>query len=192
MRKLVALTAAAVVATALVGGPALADVPTKSKPPVTLQGKVNNKSTATVKKGRFGRGGRLLLQADVPEGEAGDDGHGVAEERREDATHVHYRRARCRPDTQPRSEGNGDGHATCERRHELLLPVPRAYGYQPGHAGRLLLQERGHRDDGWSGRGIGGIRADAHNDRLHVEPRRDGLRLLSPVTLGLVEGVSAG
>ena len=52
MRKLVALTAAAVVATALVGGPALADVPTKAKPPVTLQGKVNNKSTATVKKGR--------------------------------------------------------------------------------------------------------------------------------------------
>jgi plastocyanin len=53
MRKLVALTAAAVVATALVGGPALADVPTKAKPPVTLQGKVNNKSTATVKKGKI-------------------------------------------------------------------------------------------------------------------------------------------
>jgi plastocyanin len=53
MRKLVALSAAAVVATALVGGPALADVPTKSKPPVTLQGKVNNKSTATVKKGKI-------------------------------------------------------------------------------------------------------------------------------------------
>jgi plastocyanin len=52
-RMLVALTAAAVVATALVGGPALADVPTKSKPPVTLQGKVNNKSTATVKKGKI-------------------------------------------------------------------------------------------------------------------------------------------
>ena len=52
MRKLVALTGAAVVATALVGGPALADVPTKSKPPVTLQGKVNNKGTATVKKGK--------------------------------------------------------------------------------------------------------------------------------------------
>src|SRR5947208_16233514 len=52
MRKLVALTGAAVVATALVGGPALADVPTKSKPPVTLQGKVTNKGTATVKKGK--------------------------------------------------------------------------------------------------------------------------------------------
>ncbi len=65
-------------------------------------------------------------------------------------------------------------------------------GYQPGHAGRLLLQEGGHRDDGWSRCGIGGIRADAHDDRLDGEPRRDGLRLLSPVTLGLGEGVSAG
>jgi plastocyanin len=52
MRKLVALTGAAVVATALVGAPALADVPTKSKPPVTLPGKVTNKGTATVKKGK--------------------------------------------------------------------------------------------------------------------------------------------
>jgi plastocyanin len=49
MRKLVALTGAAVVVTALVAGPALADVPTKSKPPVSLQGKVTNKGTATVK-----------------------------------------------------------------------------------------------------------------------------------------------
>src|SRR5207302_7618869 len=47
MRKLVALTGAAVVATALVASPALADVPTKSKPPVKLQGKVTNKGTAT-------------------------------------------------------------------------------------------------------------------------------------------------
>jgi plastocyanin len=53
MRKLVALTGAAVVATALVGGPALADVPTKSKPPVTLQGKVTNKGEKTVKKGKI-------------------------------------------------------------------------------------------------------------------------------------------
>ena len=52
MRKLVVLTGAAVVATALVAGPALADVPTKSKPPVTLQGKVTNKGTATVKNGK--------------------------------------------------------------------------------------------------------------------------------------------
>jgi plastocyanin len=52
MRKLVALTGAAVVATALVAGPALADMPTKSKPPVTLPGKVTNKGTATVKKGK--------------------------------------------------------------------------------------------------------------------------------------------
>ena len=52
MRKLVALTGAAVVATALVAGPAFGDVPTKSKPPVTLQGKVTNKGTTTVKKGK--------------------------------------------------------------------------------------------------------------------------------------------
>ena len=52
MRKLVVLTVVAIAATALVGGPALADVPTKSKPPVSLQGKVNNKGTATVKKGK--------------------------------------------------------------------------------------------------------------------------------------------
>jgi plastocyanin len=52
MRKLVVLTGAALAATALVGGPALADVPTKSKPPVTLQGKVTNKGTATVKNGK--------------------------------------------------------------------------------------------------------------------------------------------
>jgi len=52
MRKLVALTGAAVVATALVASPALADVPNKSKPPVKLQRKVTNKGTATVKKGK--------------------------------------------------------------------------------------------------------------------------------------------
>ena len=52
MRKLVVLTGAALAAAALVGGPALADVPTKSKPPVTLQGKVTNKGTATVKNGK--------------------------------------------------------------------------------------------------------------------------------------------
>ena len=52
MRKLVALTVVAIAGTALVGGAALADVPTKSKPPVALQGKVTNKGTATVKKGK--------------------------------------------------------------------------------------------------------------------------------------------
>ena len=50
MRKLVVLTVVAIAGTALVGAPALADVPTKSKPPVTLQGKVTNKGTTTVKK----------------------------------------------------------------------------------------------------------------------------------------------
>lgn len=52
MRKLVAQTGVAVVATAIVAGPALAEVPTKSKLPVTLQGNVTNKGTATVKKGK--------------------------------------------------------------------------------------------------------------------------------------------
>src|SRR5439155_15487745 len=52
MRKLVALSGAAVGASALVASPALADVPNKSKPPVKLQGKVTNKGTATVKKGK--------------------------------------------------------------------------------------------------------------------------------------------
>jgi plastocyanin len=52
MRKLFALIVVAIAGTALVGGPAFADVPTKSKPPVTLQGKVTNKGTATVKKGK--------------------------------------------------------------------------------------------------------------------------------------------
>ena len=53
MRKLFALTGAAIAATALAGGPALAAVPTKSKPPVTLEGKVNNKGEKSVKKGKI-------------------------------------------------------------------------------------------------------------------------------------------
>ncbi|HYU40300.1 MAG TPA: cupredoxin domain-containing protein [Acidimicrobiia bacterium] len=53
MRKLFALTGAAIAAIALAGGTALAGVPTKSKPPVTLEGKVNNKGEKTVKKGKI-------------------------------------------------------------------------------------------------------------------------------------------
>jgi plastocyanin len=53
MRKLLAVTAAAIAATALAGGAALAGVPTKSKPPVTLEGKVTNKGEKTVKKGKI-------------------------------------------------------------------------------------------------------------------------------------------
>ncbi len=52
MRKLLALSGAAILATALAGGTAFADAPTKSKPPVKLQGKVTNKGTTTVKKGK--------------------------------------------------------------------------------------------------------------------------------------------
>jgi plastocyanin len=48
MRKLVVLTVVAIAGTALVGGVALA----AKNPPVSLQGKVNNKGTATVKKGK--------------------------------------------------------------------------------------------------------------------------------------------
>ena len=53
MRKFFTLTGAAVAATALAGGTALAGVATKSKPPVTLEGKVNNKGEKTVKKGKI-------------------------------------------------------------------------------------------------------------------------------------------
>jgi plastocyanin len=52
MRKLLALSGAMIAATAFAGGTAFADAPTKSKPPVTLQGKVTNKGTTTVKKGK--------------------------------------------------------------------------------------------------------------------------------------------
>jgi plastocyanin len=52
MRKLLALSGAAVVAATLGAGPAFAGVATKPKPPVTLQGKVTNKGTKTVKKGK--------------------------------------------------------------------------------------------------------------------------------------------
>ncbi len=52
MRKLLALSGAAMLATAIAGGTAFADAPTKSKPPVTLEGKVTNKGTTTVKKGK--------------------------------------------------------------------------------------------------------------------------------------------
>jgi plastocyanin len=52
MRKLLALSGAVIAATALAGGTAFAGAPTKSKPPVTLQGKVTNKGTTTVKKGK--------------------------------------------------------------------------------------------------------------------------------------------
>ena len=48
MRKLVALTVVVIAGTALVGGVALA----AKNPPISLQGKVNNKGTATVKKGK--------------------------------------------------------------------------------------------------------------------------------------------
>jgi plastocyanin len=53
MRKLLALTAAAIAATALTGGSAFAGAPTKSKPPVTLEGKVTNKGEKSVKKGKI-------------------------------------------------------------------------------------------------------------------------------------------
>jgi plastocyanin len=58
MRKLLAprtlaLGVTALAATALVGGVALADAPTKTKPPVTLEGKVTNKGTKTVKKDKI-------------------------------------------------------------------------------------------------------------------------------------------
>ena len=49
MRKLFVLTVVAIAGTALVGGVALA----AKNPPVSLQGKVNNKGTATVKKGKI-------------------------------------------------------------------------------------------------------------------------------------------
>jgi plastocyanin len=53
MRKLFALTGVAVAATALAGGVAFAGAPTKSKPPVTLEGKVTNKGEKSVKKGKI-------------------------------------------------------------------------------------------------------------------------------------------
>jgi uncharacterized cupredoxin-like copper-binding protein len=51
MRKLLALTVTAVAATAVAAGTALAGVPTKN-PPISLEGKVNNKGEKTVKKGK--------------------------------------------------------------------------------------------------------------------------------------------
>jgi plastocyanin len=53
MRKILALTGAVIAATALAGGPAFAGAPTKSKPPVRLEGKVNNKGSKDVKKGKI-------------------------------------------------------------------------------------------------------------------------------------------
>jgi plastocyanin len=53
MRNLFALIGAATAAVALSGAPALAGVPTKSNPPVTLEGKVNNKGSKDVKKGKI-------------------------------------------------------------------------------------------------------------------------------------------
>src|SRR5262245_23736284 len=53
MRRLLTLTTAAIAAAVLFGGTALAGVATKSKPPVTLEGKVNNKGTKAVKKGKI-------------------------------------------------------------------------------------------------------------------------------------------
>ncbi len=53
MRKFLALGVAVVAGSALAAGTALADAPTKSKPPVSLSGKVNNKGTKTVKKGKI-------------------------------------------------------------------------------------------------------------------------------------------
>jgi plastocyanin len=52
MRKLVTLTTAAIAGAALVGGTAFAGEP-KKKPPVTLEGKVNNKGEKSVKKGKI-------------------------------------------------------------------------------------------------------------------------------------------
>ena len=53
MRKLFALTGAAIAATALAGAAANASAPTKSKPPVTLEGKVTNKGEKSVKSGKI-------------------------------------------------------------------------------------------------------------------------------------------
>jgi plastocyanin len=53
MRKLLTLTTAAIAALALAAGTAGAGAPTKSKPPVTLEGKVTNKGEKTVKKGKI-------------------------------------------------------------------------------------------------------------------------------------------
>jgi plastocyanin len=52
MRKLLALSGAAVITVTLGASPAFAGVATKPKPPVTLQGKVTNKGAKTVKKGK--------------------------------------------------------------------------------------------------------------------------------------------
>lgn len=52
MRKVLALTGVAFAAIALADSPAFAGLPTKSKPPVTLEGKVTNKGTKTVKNGK--------------------------------------------------------------------------------------------------------------------------------------------
>jgi plastocyanin len=52
MRKVLALTGVTIAATALAAAPAFAGVLSKSKPPVTLQGKVTNKGTKTVKNGK--------------------------------------------------------------------------------------------------------------------------------------------
>jgi plastocyanin len=53
MRKLFALTGAAIAATALAGGVAFAGAPTKTKPPVTLEGKVTDKGSKNVKSGKI-------------------------------------------------------------------------------------------------------------------------------------------
>jgi plastocyanin len=53
MRKLFALTGAAIAATALAGGVAFAGAPSKTKPPVTLEGKVANKGEKSVKSGKI-------------------------------------------------------------------------------------------------------------------------------------------
>lgn len=53
MRKLVAVGVAVLAGSVMAAGTALAEAPTKSTPPVSLPGKVNNKGTKSVKKGKI-------------------------------------------------------------------------------------------------------------------------------------------
>lgn len=53
MRRILATGAAVLASGLLTGGTALAEAPTKSTPPVSLPGKVTNKGTKTVKKGKI-------------------------------------------------------------------------------------------------------------------------------------------
>jgi plastocyanin len=53
MRKLIAAGVAVLASTVITAGTALADAPSRSTPPVSLPGKVNNKGTKSVKKGKI-------------------------------------------------------------------------------------------------------------------------------------------